>query len=239
MRKSVAVLSAVCAAAWMVFGCDSSDGEPATHDKHADAVDVESPDASAPAAPDASSASPDEVVSHEADADGNYPDLRGKCNINSGYPGDEACLPAPPPSEGMQIHIGPSNYDDEEEVSKYLLHPGEETSQCWTFHTPNDEPIYYQTFVLSGRAGTHHIINTMFNDSQQLTEGQFTVCADGGIGTNNNIIDNLPGASRPYMPRGHIAPENAHIGRKIPAHAAAQADMHYFNFTDHDIIREF
>jgi hypothetical protein len=41
------------------------------------------------------------------------------------------------------------------------------------------------------------------------------------------------------MPRGHVAPENKHVGRKIPARVTAQADMHYYNFTDHDIIREF
>jgi hypothetical protein len=174
-----------------------------------------------------------------ADQTADYSDLRGKCDIHSGYAGDETCLPPPSDGEGMQIHIGPSNYDDPEEVKKFLLRPGEERSECWTFHTPNDKPIYYQTFVLSGRPGTHHIIDTMFTDAQKLTDGGFTICADPGTGSNSNIIDNLPGASKPYMPRGHVAPENAHIGRKIPAHAASQADMHYFNFTDHDILREF
>ena len=41
------------------------------------------------------------------------------------------------------------------------------------------------------------------------------------------------------MPRGTVAPENADLGRPIPAHTGAQADMHYFNFTDKDILREF
>jgi hypothetical protein len=139
----------------------------------------------------------------------------------------------------MQIHVGPKDYNDPEDVKQYLLHPGEERAECWTFHTPNDEPIYYQTFVMSGRAGTHHIIDTMFNDSLNLQDGGFVRCADPGTGSNANILDNLPGASKPYMARGHLAPENEHVGRKIPAHAAAQADMHYYNFTDHDIIREF
>jgi len=166
-----------------------------------------------------------------------YPDLRGTCGINSGYPGDETCLPAPPPGEGMQIHVGPSNYEDAAEVARYLMHPGEESSECWTFHTPNTEDVYYQTYELSGRGGTHHIINTMYNT--ELADGGFTVCADPGTGTNGNIIDNLPGASKAYMPRGTIAPENMGLGRKIPPNAASQADMHYYNFTDKDIIREF
>jgi len=137
----------------------------------------------------------------------------------------------------MQIHVGPSDYKNQAEVAKFIMKPGQESSECWTFHTPNTEDVYYQTFELSGRAGTHHIINTMYN--VDLPDGGFGVCADPGTGTNGNIIDNLPGASKAYMPRGTIAPENMKIGRKIPPRAASQADMHYYNFGDKDIIREF
>jgi hypothetical protein len=166
-----------------------------------------------------------------------YPDPRGSCTINSGYPDDKACLAMPPAEEGLQIHVGPKDYKDTADVAKYLMQPGDESSQCWTFHTPNEQMVYYQTFTLSGRAGTHHIINTMYNTP--MTDGGFGACADPGTGTNGNIIDNLPGASKAYMPRGIVAPENKDIGRKIPPKAAAQADMHYFNFTDKPIIREF
>jgi len=165
-----------------------------------------------------------------------YPDLRGTCGIKSGYASDEACLPPPKPEEGMQIHIGPSNYEDTAEVAKYLMQPGQESSECWTFHTPNDKEVFYQTYELSGRAGTHHVISTMYNT--ELQDGGFGACADPGTGTNGNIIDNLPGASKAYMPRGTVAPENADMGRKIGPHAVSQADMHYYNFTDKPILRE-
>jgi hypothetical protein len=72
-----------------------------------------------------------------------------------------------------------------------------------------------------------------------VTDGGFTTCLDPGTGTNGDIIDNLPGASKAYMPRGTVAPENEGLGRMIPANAASQADMHYFNFTEGDILREF
>jgi hypothetical protein len=166
-----------------------------------------------------------------------YPDPRGACTINSGFPDDHACLLPPKAGEGIQIHVGPSSYDDPNEVNKYVFHAGSESAECWTFHTPNTDKIYYQTFVISGRSGTHHIINTMYNTA--LTDGGFTVCQDPGTGTNGNIIDNLPGASRAYMPRLEVAPENAHIGRAIGPNVPSQADMHYFNFTDKDILREF
>jgi hypothetical protein len=164
-------------------------------------------------------------------------DPRGKCTINSNYPDDKACLLAPAPEVGMQIHVGPKSYTDQADVQQFIFMPGEEASECWTFHTPNTEDKYYQTFELSGRAGTHHIINTMYNTP--LTDGGFGVCADPGTGTNGNIIDNLPGASKAYMPRGTVAPENKDVGRMIPKNAASQADMHYFNFTEKPILREF
>jgi hypothetical protein len=245
MTKRVVALLALCITGWLVPGCGSKQDKPAASTK-TDTNAVHDHDAAAPEPrPDAgttsgtTSGTTPSTTNLAANKTGDYPDPRGACDIHSGYSDDHACLKPPAPGEGMQIHVGPLNYDDPEEIKKFVMHPGQENSECWTFHTPNDEPVYYQTFVLSGRAGTHHIINTMFNDSQQLTEGKFGACADGGTGSNTNIIDNLPGASKAYMPRGHVAPENAHVGRKIPAHAGAQADMHYFNFTDHDIIREF
>jgi hypothetical protein len=186
------------------------------------------PTAAAPGAPAAGTADP---------ADPNaWPDKRGTCGINSGYAGDEACLPVPDPEVGMQIHIGPKDYTNMAEVAPYLMQPGQESSECWTFHTPNTKDVYYQTYELSGRAGTHHVINTMYNT--ELADGGFTVCADPGTGTSGNIIDNLPGASKAWMPRGTVAPENADLGRKIPPGVAAQADMHYYNFTDKPILRE-
>ena len=49
----------------------------------------------------------------------------------------------------------------------------------------------------------------------------------------------MPGAGKAYIPRGMIAPENEHFGAAVPAKVAAQADMHYFNFGDKDVLREF
>jgi hypothetical protein len=48
----------------------------------------------------------------------------------------------------------------------------------------------------------------------------------------------MPMATKSYMPRTHVAPENEHVAQRLPANVLAQADMHYYNFTDHDIVRE-
>ena len=165
-----------------------------------------------------------------------YPDPRGACKLDTGFPDDNACILPPDPKEGMQIHIGPTDYKDPDQINKFIFHAGEERSECWSFHTPNNQDIYYQTSTLSGRAGTHHIIDTMYK--ADVTDGGFTMCMDE-FSTTGGIIDALPGASRAYHARSIVAPENQHIGRMVPAKAGAQADMHYFNFTDGDILREF
>lgn len=160
-----------------------------------------------------------------------HTDIRGHCDLHTDFADDHACIPAPDPEDGFQIHIGPSDYNDPEQIAKFVMHPGQESSECFTYQTSNDKKIFYQTSMLSGRAGTHHIINTMYN--QALPTGSFSRCAD-----QQTALGSLPGASKPYMARGKIAPEYAHVGNSIPAHVTAQADMHYFNYTDHDILRE-
>ena len=170
-------------------------------------------------------------------APGEFPDPRGTCEgLDTGWPGDDTCMAPPPEGEGMQIHIGPADYNN---VGAYEFGPGRETSECVNFTTPNSEDVYYQGWVLSGRPGTHHIINTMYRTPNAGGGSNFTVCRDPGTGTNADIIANLPGASKPYMPRAPTAPENANLGAQIPANTASQADMHYFNFTDEPLLREF
>ena len=165
---------------------------------------------------------------------GEYPDLRGMCNIKSKYDGDGVCLPAPSSEEGIQLHVGPMNYDDEADVAKYLMQPGDESSLCWTFETPNTEKIYYQSSLLSGRAGTHHIINQAYaTGAAEL--GGFRACGVSG----GKALGSIPGASKSYMPRTHVAPEYADVGRTMEPKSVIQSDMHYFNFTDKVILREY
>jgi hypothetical protein len=164
-------------------------------------------------------------------------DIRGHCKIETEYADDHACLPAPKSDQGFQIHVGPSNYDDPEEVAKFIMKPGEESSECYTLRLPNTETLTYQTFVLSGRAGTHHIINTLY--SGDLPTDTWGGCRDARGNDNVKQIGALPGASKAYMPRGVVAPEYEHVGRTLEPDSILSADMHYFNFTDKDIIREF
>ena len=166
-------------------------------------------------------------------------DIRGTgvcADLHTTFPGDKACLPPPAAGEGMQIHIGPTSYTDMAVLAPWLVKPGQEDSVCVNFHTPNGEKVYYQTYQLSGREGTHHIFNTMYMN--QLADGVYQACLDMGTGTTPNLGE-LPGAPKAYMPRTTVAPENADLGRSVPPKVAGQAGMHYFNFGDKDVLREF
>ena len=170
-------------------------------------------------------------------------DIRGHCGLNTGFADDSACLIPPRPNEGFQLHVGPKDYNDPAEVAKFVMKPGEESSECFTFRTTNPEKITYQTYIMSGRAGTHHIITRTY--SGNLPEDTWGNC--GGVEAvdftdlNNIPMQNgyLPTATKAYMPRGKVAPEYAHVGRVIEAKTLVQSDMHYYNFTDKDILREY
>jgi hypothetical protein len=168
-----------------------------------------------------------------------YPDIRGTgscADLDTGYPGDDACIPPPPPEEGFQIHIGPADYAN---AGEFIVAGGSESSICFSFRTPNAEEVFYSGSLLSARPGTHHIINTMFVSTEQIAEGTFETCINPGTGTTPNIIGGLPGASKPYMERYPVAPENEGVGRAIPADAPTQADLHYFNTSQEPLLREF
>jgi hypothetical protein len=227
MTKPLSTFVAVTALVWAGSSCSSDEPEPT------------------PATPSMKDASAEETSEdkHEGDkvadtktAELDYTkDIRGNCEIGSKFADDHACIPAPKPGEGIQIHIGPSNYDDPDDVAKYIMHPGEESSECFTMRTPNTEDVTYQTFVLSGRAGTHHMINTLYEG--ELPTGSFGPCG-GRQSETATPSGSLPGASKAYMARSEVAPEYAHVGQVLKAGALLQADMHYFNFTDEDIVRE-
>jgi len=231
MTKPLSTFVAVTALVWAGSSCSSDDPEPTPSTKDA-AAEETSEDKHEGHKSGAVDAKGEDAKAAELD---HTKDLRGNCTISTSFADDRACIPAPKPGEGIQIHIGPSNYDDPEEVAKYIMHPGEESSECWTMRTPNTEDVTYQSFVLSGRAGTHHMINTLYKG--ELPTGSFGPCG-GRSSDTATAIGSLPGASKAYMARSKVAPEYEHVGQVLEPEVLLAADMHYFNFTDQDILRE-
>jgi hypothetical protein len=152
--------------------------------------------------------------------------------ISTGYPGDDRC-PAPiDPSEGFQIHFGPSDYDDPDEVAKYVLEPGSEALKCQYVTTPNDEEIFYVDWLNTLRPSSHHMIITMTDPN--VPDG-FGDCNQGSITFSAGLVG---GNSTEVSAFEEMAPENEGIARTIPPHSKIEMQLHFFNPTDKPLLME-
>ena len=155
------------------------------------------------------------------------------CDIHTGYDGDEYCILPPDPSIGFQLHYGPKRYDDPEEVKKYLLMPGEETTDCVYMKTPNDVEIFHSEYHGRMRPGSHHlIVYTKSSEAPDSTEPQSCT-----TGVDTAMILG-------YKPKIDIdrnqnpAPENDGMAQKLGPRAQAVVQLHYINTTSQPILRE-
>src|SRR6185437_1808199 len=73
------------------------------------------------------------------------------------YVGDSACIAAPPPAMGFQLHYGPDSYTNASVMSPFVLKPNEETVDCLYVKTPNDTDVYVSGYEFSMRPGSHHL----------------------------------------------------------------------------------
>ena len=144
-----------------------------------------------------------------------------ECGLDTNYAGDEYCILPPPPDQGFQLHIGPSNYDNPE--ARYILAPRQEVTSDFTATSSNDKPVYFYYRQFRMRNGAHHNI---------ITSGSG---GDSGlgqrIGTSNNLAEDSPKG-------GVIAPENTGVGIQLPAHTRITVSLHSINVTDEPQLRE-
>ena len=183
------------------------------------AVDV--PDARAPL-PDAGPTAPD-----------------GPCDLDTGYPGDDACLLPPAPAEGIQIHIGPKRYDDPAEVARFTLEGTSDREECFSFELPNIGEETYDEWEFSARPGLHHTVYTLYrSEVVGVAAGRFEVCLDDYADGRPQFAGALPVPTEPRVERKAPAPENAGVAHPLPPGAPGQARMHHFNATNAPILRE-
>ena len=139
------------------------------------------------------------------------------------YSGDNFCIAPPPDGQGFQIHYGPSDYDNPDDVANYLLDPGGETNLYSPVTSGNDSDVYYYKRQYRMRPGSHHLI---------VTEGSMggqALAARRLGGSQNSSKDN---------PEGKPAPENTGIGIPLKAHDSLTINLHNFNQTDSPILKE-
>src|ERR1051325_849741 len=74
------------------------------------------------------------------------------------FPGDELCIAPPPADQGFQVHIGPTDYDDPEQLADFVLEPGVERTDNYYLKSANADDIYYYRRQYRMRPGSHHMI---------------------------------------------------------------------------------
>jgi hypothetical protein len=157
------------------------------------------------------------------------------CNINSGFDGDEYCWPAPAEGEGIQMHIGPSNYDDPAEVQKWIVEPGFETLQYIGGVNPLTENKWSNHIQVRMRPGSHHwIISLVSGRIEPGFYGQQQSCGStsvGGIGGGQSLILDNP-------PQGVPAPEDEGFASEIPGNSSLCGNIHHYNLEDHPVLME-
>jgi hypothetical protein len=151
------------------------------------------------------------------------------CALDTPFPGDDACIPPPKQGEGIQIHFGPSRYDDPAELEPWLLNPGDEVVDCKTYQMP-EGGFPFAEWELSARPGQHHSVHVL-----NKSEDRYDICFSSN---RPSTVPDLLVSSSPRPRRVAVAPENAAIARNIPDHAPAIAWVHSFNFTDGPLLSE-
>jgi len=156
------------------------------------------------------------------------------CNIHSGYEGDEFCILPPDPSKGFQLHYGPKNYDDPEEVKKYVLMPGQETTDCVFMKTPNEAEVFHSEYHGRMRPGSHHML--VFTRSNDVADSDAPQACNQGLDTAMIL-----GAQTPTIDidrSQNPAPENDGLAQKLTPRAQAVFQLHYLNTSNKPMLRE-
>ena len=155
------------------------------------------------------------------------------CPVKSGFSGDDSCLPAPATAEGMQLHYGPSDYDDPADVARFTLAPGEEVDKCFFLKTPNTEDVYYSTIHGTLRPGSHHFIARAMQD--RVEADGFADCQGADApGTS----DNIGGSQFREFTFPPPAPDYDGLAGLIPAGSQGMLNGHFINTTDKPSLSE-
>jgi hypothetical protein len=163
--------------------------------------------------------------------------------IHSGFANDELCLDPPPEAEGFQLHFGPTDYDNPDDLKPFVLGPGGEQVLCENMTSPNADDQYYIEYHAHLRRGTHHMI-TYASFTNPTTPPDGTVQPCGGNDPSFHFIFGSQAALGPEggildvpLP-GEVAPEDEGLAAKLPASSKLVVEMHYVNTGEQDLLVE-
>jgi hypothetical protein len=155
------------------------------------------------------------------------------CPTNSGFAGDELCIDVPDPPEGIQLHFGPSDYDNLDEVTRFVVHMDESVTDCFFLKAPNnvDMPVGEIHIRMRPDPGSTLILYANVPDH---ADG-LGPCPSGAapqfwVGSRSERFD--------FPPPGSPIPEDAGIAKQLPARSQLAIQVHFENAEPDPILRE-
>lgn len=193
----------------------------------------------------ACSSSSDKPATNSCDPNAPIPCIQGiaePCkDFHTSYDGDEYCIKPPAADFGYQLHVGPTDYTNPDNVAKYVAAVGSELNWAEVQTMPNDTDVYTDGYYSSMRPGSHHFIlfglsaGTKVAASGPMTNGSGTESAVGALGG-----EFLAGATRQLqdaIPNSKY-PEDLGIGSKTTPHAQMALNLHFINTANHPLLQE-
>jgi hypothetical protein len=153
--------------------------------------------------------------------------------LNSGYDGDELCILPPDPALGIQLHIGPTDYDDPAQQREFELPPNGELTRCYYLNVPLTETFNFYEQHYRLRPGSHHLIMHMNTDGGAHPDG-WDGCEMGGfipIGGTQRSVSEFP-------IDGITPPEDENLFRPLLPNTLLKFELHFVNTTNEPILRE-
>jgi hypothetical protein len=161
-----------------------------------------------------------------------HPNAR-PCNISTGYAGDEYCIEPPAPGAGMQLHYGPKNYNDQEEVNRYLIQPNEEITDCVFVTTPNDTEVYFHGYHSRMRPGSHHLL--LYVQETRRPESAGPERCNQGVDTRNIFGAQTSVLDVDKQVEGE---ENEGLAVKLGPNLQGVVQVHFINTSTEPMLRE-
>ena len=115
------------------------------------------------------------------------PAVVNECDLHTQFSGDERCILPPAEGDGLQLHIGPPDYDNPDDV--WVMEPGAETTQCFHTYSPNTESVFYFKQQYRMRPGSHHMI--IITSTDTAGEEKWGPCSAGivnAIGGTQHVV---------------------------------------------------
>lgn len=157
------------------------------------------------------------------------------CHLSSGFAGDQYCLLPPAADEGVQVHLGPSDYKDATSVEPYLLNTGAGFGRSLMAPIPLTKARLWSRIQVSTRPSMHHWAAWQVDGKP----GELTYDVGGcsseapkvGLAASDDLIYDNP-------PAGVAAPENKGLGFALAKDAAICVDQHADNSSDQPQLAE-